>query len=891
MTNMILPPDAATRVAPGFLLRIAGQPLAGSAALDSPAWRQAMDRMDALEQELATLAVQLSDALYSAISAAPPEAQKTLLNLRRAIFNRRAIDARGMELAAPHLPRATGELLARWQLLRAGLAGQDAAAEQLLEQALPRLRRALKDAAGAPAFRQGLWIANPSFARTLDAYLQADDAHLNRKLRQAERTLLLYLLRTIHKTSPLSTLTRVSVGQLVDGGPDGAPRWTSWTPRQAARPNVAALARIARALSADLAAHPGLRLAVQEGACRKQGRVHYTKRSETALSKGGPMHSTVAEARSSLTLSSSLTVLLDLLAELGALRVGCLVDLLGERLEMAPAQAADYLQRLVNQGLLVVDGLRRCTFEDAPWERFADTLEESGEAALAQAAAALRTVQQLVNRFAAAPAAERGALLQAVHEQLSQALQLAGAEPTPPQPVLYEDASASTGLVAASRAAWQAPLDQLGEVQKLLGLFDPMLVSRLTLRSLFRKRYGDGGVCHDIAEFSDFFHDSFYRAVSATARSSNGPFGRGTLNALKLQEVSAIQDAQAELSAEVEALYAGAGAADEIALPEALVRRLGERAIGWQQWMTNAFFVQPAGSRLVLNRIYAGGGCTFGRFAHLYDGAAQQPVQQLLRSSLDQLHGAGVMLAELQGGHDSNLNLHPLLTEAELVLPGERGSAGAGQRIALAELQIRHDAARDQLYLYCERLQKRIVPLYLGMLYPLILPELQTLLLHFAPPAILRTDVFAGRAADSDAIVRLPRLRYRQVVLERARWLVPAAQLPQRAGGESDYRYLRRLSAWRQEAGLPRQAYVKILGTAVAGANQQIGGYGFGNKPVYIDFHQPLCLGLFEHLMTDARGRVQFTECLPDAADALTAPDGARHTHEFIFELTQGHLQ
>lgn len=898
MSNLTTSNMEPTLIAPGFLLRIGGLPLSTVAGLGSAALDAALARAQELEQLIASRATAVSDALYHAIpkAEAEPDAQKALLNLRRAVFNGRAIAAASLAAAEKHLPQQDLQALHDWQALRAELENHEAQAEALTTAELPRMRRALKEAAAVPQFRKGLLVANPAFERTLDDYLRADDGQINRKLRQAERTLLLYLLRTTHKTSPLSTLTMVSVGRFGDGTAM-APQWSSWQPHHATKPNVATLSRVSRTLSGAVARHPGLRLALQDGATRANGRLHYWKRSEIPLTAGGPMHSTVSEASFSLHLTGSLELVLDLLAQ-GPRSAGEMIALLGERLDMSETQAADYLQRLVDHGLLTVHGLRQSVFENNVWARFADELESSGEPGLCEAAQALRRAGLDVTRFAQAGLGERATLMRSINDTLGQALAHTGTDAPPPQPVLYEDTSASPQPISASADAWRGALDQLGELQRLVGLFDPMLISRVTLCSLFRKRYGVGGVCRDVAGFSDFFHDSFYRSVSANSRMNNSssPFGRGTLNPLKLPEITAIQDAQTELIAAVDEALASHDGSGDIELPVELVQRLGTQAMGWQKWMSNAFFVQKSGTdddpQLILNRIYAGAGCTFGRFAHLYDGPEAQPARTLLRENLAAMQGDDMLFAELQGGHETNLNLHPMLSDVELVLPGERGSADPAGRITLAELSIRHDAERDRLTLYCERLGKRIVPLYLGMLYPLILPELQTLLLHFSPPAILRTDVFARSQNSGEGTAFLPRIRYRSVLLERARWEVPAAQVPQRAGGESDYRYMRRLAAWREETGLPAQVFVKAMDLAVKRASsEQIGGYGFGNKPVYVDFAQPLCVGLFEHIAAGATGHLVFSERLPANDDALAAPDGQHHTHEFIFELTQGSLK
>jgi hypothetical protein len=154
---------------------------------------------------------------------------------------------------------------------------------------------------------------------------------------------------------------------------------------------------------------------------------------------------------------------------------------------------------------------------------------------------------------------------------------------------------------------------------------------------------------------------------------------------------------------------------------------------------------------------------------------------------------------------------------------------------------------------------------------------------------LLRTDAFDRAPAAAERIMFKPRVRYYQIYLERARWVVPASLLPRRSDKESDYRYLRRLTDWRIAAGMPSQMFVKLLGlSAMQPASEKAGGFGFGRKPVYIDFDQPLSATLFAYLVHDAEGHVLLSERLPGSEDALCAPDGNRYTYEYVFELAQG---
>jgi len=895
---------ASVHVAPVLLMRSGGLPLNCADELKDHALPAALARSKDLAAGIARYADALSCSLYSAVNSAKGDAalQHALLAIRRSVFNGRHPAVADIASATHHLDAESLSQLQEWLRLKQELDALSASAEERIKTSLASHRKALKQIALTPAFRKGILLSSPSFERALDDYIRSADGKLDKKLRRTERTLLSYLLRTTHKTSPFSTLTPVSMARLTNNAP------RSWRYEladarlhTAVRPNLGIIARVTQALRRNATRHPYLRLAIESDPVMDGNRVKYWKRDENALKVSGPLHTKVSENTFWIHLTPSLRLLLRLMANHNSMTVAEISGALNEHLHLSESDALAYIRLLLDNGFLDLAGLRRSVFDPAYWTRVADELAPAHDSPLSQVAEGIRQVLHLAAEFEQADNHARPKLLQTVEAQVSQILELVGNEAPMPNPLLYEDARVGRQSISVSRAAFAAPFASFAELQRLLSLFDPFLVTKASLKSLFKKRYGAGGECHDLLGFSDFFHELFYRPyLEATnggrkAADISNPFGRGTVNPLKLPQVNALQSARADFLEKIETELEQAG--KEFEIPGEWVAPLGNRLKAWHGMLSNSFFFQMArldGETVaVLNHVYSGFGCMFTRFMHLFESAGSESLEAAVRAHIESLQPPDVLFAELQGGHDTNLNQHPLLTDVELVFPGERGTRSAEKQIFIRELSLRHDAVSDEVYLYCHRLGKRIVPLYLGMFYPLVLPELQTLFLHFAPPSVLKSTLSPRKFPAAGSVLYQPRVRYRQVILERARWTVRTSDLPARLNQEKDYEYLLRFDRWRGQNGIPSEVFALLAPPDSGDPNGNSAGKGNGagsgpQKPFYVDLGQPLLLQQLEKLAADNSGYMQFTECLPSPKDSVLCHAEDLYVSEFVVDITQG---
>ncbi|GGY98823.1 lantibiotic dehydratase [Pseudoduganella plicata] len=174
--------------------------------------------------------------------------------------------------------------------------------------------------------------------------------------------------------------------------------------------------------------------------------------------------------------------------------------------------------------------------------------------------------------------------------------------------------------------------------------------------------------------------------------------------------------------------------------------------------------------------------------------------------------------------------------------------------------------------------------LFTKELYPKILEMLLNLGMADAPRYFAFR--FGVHKIVSDAapreVVRIPRVRYRDIVLSREQWWVPKDQLPVRAAGEDAFAWFSRLDAWRRNHGMPQRAFLrrhhagKVLERDVSNAK----------KPLFVDFSAPIMTRMIGRIFNTEFALLSVEEMLPGAHDDRATHEGQRYAHEVIFEST-----
>jgi hypothetical protein len=300
---------------------------------------------------------------------------------------------------------------------------------------------------------------------------------------------------------------------------------------------------------------------------------------------------------------------------------------------------------------------------------------------------------------------------------------------------------------------------------------------------------------------------------------------------------------------------------------------------------------QRAGDqRVVLNGVQSGR----HKYVSRYLGDSHPTAGRALKSMRAQFAAARDPLpVELLPNSELNFQMHPLLTPWALETP-EGGTNTRVSTIPLSDLSVRFDETLCQLRVSSARTGRDVEPVHLGFLRDLNLPD-QTLVLRALSPRIAeetaseRADVY-GLIDRSDALRALPLRRYRpriqvgRLVLARARWALPFAEIPMPGVKESHATYFRRLSRWRADNDLPARGFVRRLRSGMVDLHSYY-------TPQYVDFDTPFGGTALQRLISDDGNRagidgwLLIDELLPLPEHASLAIDGRPHVAELLVEF------
>ncbi len=889
MPSALLPEQhAADRTAwhlvPRFMLRVGGLPLEAADRLTAPRTAAWADQVLDGEARLRAHGAHLSDLLESRVAdhMDDAKARRLLINLRRDVFNGRA--PRGLDRAAALLPDEDAAALRDWAAEHAQQQELLCAGAEIAAAETAACRTELRRIAESTDLRLGVQLSSPSLDEHLDGYLGRADGRLSKRERRIERSLLEYLYRTACKTSPFSTLTSVCLGTFTEGtdgagGDSGGALWMtagSWEKHSTTRLNVAVLSRLSALMADTPAVRGNLPVRATGGLEVHRDRVRYLRRlRESAGGEDAAVTlDTVHENLFYLPTGELLADVLRVLEGAGTVRFDDLVTRLCALGEDRPAEeVGEYVAALLRLGLLVVPGLQLDIHDPDPVAGYCAGLAALSTPWADGIAALVHGLGADVEEFAAAGPVRRRELLAALADGVRRAHRALGREDLPVMRTLvYEDTTLPDAKAGADADLWSRRLlPDLRRLAPLLPAFDGNEVRRLVTKGFFGIRYGAGGRCEDVLtfahEFLQDFYDNYNQRLMRHQRFEGGTFRRYD-NWFRQEEITGIDRGRERAAAEIarrmaERTAAGTGPDTELVLDDGFLDAVTAELPRQDAALRSlSFFLQLAGTDgdagtdgtplAVVNRVYSGLTLMFSRFAHLFDSG----LPATLRGTLDEVVPEGAVFAELRGGYDAtNLNLHPVVTPYELVCPGETSFRPPGEQIPVEDLVIEHDPGADRLLLRSRRLGAEVIPVYLGFLLPMALPQVQQVLLNFSPTNLVQLDLWTGTGlSDDDGPAVLPRIRLGGLVLQRRTWRLPPDTLPTHPAGAGEEERLLAWRRWQRAHGLPRRVFAALGGE---------------HKPQYVDFDSQMCLGLLEAAARGTTSTLVFSEMLPGPDEQL----------------------
>ena len=436
-----------------------------------------------------------------------------------------------------------------------------------------------------------------------------------------------------------------------------------------------------------------------------------------------------------------------------------------------------------------------------------------------------------------------------------------------------------------SAPAWRTALADLDVVRRVLAVLDPALPLRVALGEYFSTRFGPGSRVPFLTVHEAIARDSARPAADEIVDWLS-PYGRSAWPSLSDSRLPRLREL-ARIRQELEDTVLPSAGPDGVirADPGALVKL----AATWPRWIAApdsiACYLQliPDGNspRLVVNAAHGGEGRGRSRALHLIRAAGGKAPFEGAKFE------DGPAAAEFGALFGFAPNVRLASAPYEIDYPFAASGRPAGQRLPMRNLTVGHDPSTGLASLFSHGIASPVKAVHLGMMADLLLPPAARLLTRaFGCGYLLHAGVpmFDTAPAVRTTVVRSARVEIGRVVVQRARWVVPTAQVPVRTKGEPDAGYLLRIVEWLLAHDIPSRCFVR-MNEALTGEGGER-RFDKSRKPVYIDFSNWYLVQTFERMLASAGPVVVFEEALPAPEDAPSPERGPASVTEFIVEIS-----
>lgn len=880
----------------------------------------------------------VSEALYVAIGrTTDPQLRGLLMRVRRDLFNRRLPKPSLLKLAMEGpsgvaVASATAAISAVTAARMECVAAFDAAREEGRDKMIAALSsRRLVD---------GILLSSPALFGNIERYRRAPRQKPNARQLHIERGLLRYLTRTAMKATPFASFCSIIGADCVPANGGDIVRFSG-----ALEPRTSAV-RLNKALYAALWAHLKTRPAVRRLTGARLNPTIFADAGEYVFLAGFGRR----EVFQRIARTPAVELAISVVRETQSLTLGALAQRLvdSDRLDGATVDdATAFVDTLTGLGLFQLRA--PVATQEADWpNRLADSLRGVVDDHAVTIGAFAGAITDVAAEYARADTSQRSLLDQrlrgsvaAITAQLGAAVAWGGAL------ALYEDCGATATLKIASTSGLSTALSAMRRlVQRLRPLAAPR-AEMAAMRHFFESHYSAMTNVPLLTFYEDYYREHFKAHLERRKQRErgvgDGSTGYDVGNPFKLLAVHAIREAADAWPRAILEAWRRTPNAEEIAI--------SERDVGYPRGLppapastplSVASFCQLAPGnksaddvRMVVRfgRMFLGHGKFFSRFMHVLDPGVEREVVRR-----NACHGPEMIIAEIAADSDFNGNLHPRLLECEIAYPTVDANE-AVPTVHCTDLEVQVDPMDAiGLMLVDRRRGKRVLPIDLGFLSLRNRPPLYQLLTNFAP--FIAADVAIpptmGIVPLGDAIGYRPRIVYDEsIVLARRQWRVPRPAVPSRLPSEADADFFLRLNEWRVVAGIPIEAFVRVIPRApirsdgpralrtapehrdlrprgapdpvasVASAHAgepnldataaRPGSKPSGQsnirasrdfvKPQYVDFSSPALVALFERLpSTLADYLLEIEERYP-GDEALPEADGGRHAYELVVQF------
>jgi hypothetical protein len=293
------------------------------------------------------------------------------------------------------------------------------------------------------------------------------------------------------------------------------------------------------------------------------------------------------------------------------------------------------------------------------------------------------------------------------------------------------------------------------------------------------------------------------------------------------------------------------------------------------------FFNKDGNIQAVVNSSFPGFGKLSSRFLHLFDKSLTKEIKkynlELSRNSI---------LAENKDASYFNANIHPSLLDYEISSSGSQNILNSQYQIPVSELVVKK--SDHEIFIYSKIKSKKVFTFDLGLQSLNGHSKLYQFLANFTlerniyPSLIVNLINKSVEEIEDTEPSRLPRIVFNNtIILQRRKWIFGKNEISRLQRCTNSTECFLKIHKWHIGHQLPKEVFVRLQSNRNMANRRNINPDDF--KPQYINFNNPMLVGLFLKMISKMTDQITIEEMLPGSNDLCTI-NKKKYVTEFLIQ-------
>ncbi|MFB7155424.1 lantibiotic dehydratase [Lysinibacillus sp. NPDC056232] len=280
---------------------------------------------------------------------------------------------------------------------------------------------------------------------------------------------------------------------------------------------------------------------------------------------------------------------------------------------------------------------------------------------------------------------------------------------------------------------------------------------------------------------------------------------------------------------------------------------------------------------IVINKVTDGSGSVFSRFNPMFD---EKHYKEEIVQWNNKLSKSQEIVEFSVGGDWANVQEKYNLFPNQLNWIGELPNVHDEEntKIGVTDLNL---SIRDGKFILTDKENHQIKPVYLGAVPEHLSADLSKLFFTIVKPWYIRTPYGSNplnkpQVNENDNITHIPRFQEGKIVFEREKWVVKLEELQGILSQYKDNELFLELNTWRRKHNIPEEVFFTLE------SNSMLDNY----KPMWFHFLSIPCINLLKRSITSKSNYITFTEALPSVNSQWYKDKEEKYVTEFMSLLS-----